>query len=78
MEKQHVTNHTWQSMKYRYRVRLAKKQSEAVEVAITEAQAEAAMGEAKVIYVEVVASYAVIYICLYHTFLSIFRGIGFN
>nr|XP_046239276.1 telomeric repeat-binding factor 2-interacting protein 1 isoform X2 [Scatophagus argus]XP_046239277.1 telomeric repeat-binding factor 2-interacting protein 1 isoform X2 [Scatophagus argus] len=31
MEKQRVTSHSWQSMKYRYRVRLAKKQSEVVE-----------------------------------------------
>uniref|UniRef100_A0A7N8XFS8 Telomeric repeat-binding factor 2-interacting protein 1 n=1 Tax=Mastacembelus armatus TaxID=205130 RepID=A0A7N8XFS8_9TELE len=28
MEKQHVTSHSWQSMKYRYRARLAKRQSE--------------------------------------------------
>ncbi|XP_070815075.1 telomeric repeat-binding factor 2-interacting protein 1 isoform X1 [Chaetodon trifascialis] len=38
MEKQRVTSHSWQSMKYRYRVRLAKKQSEAVEVPTTEAE----------------------------------------
>lgn len=66
MEKQHVTNHTWQSMKYRYRVRLAKRESEAVEVATTEEQAEAAEGEAKVMFVEVVGSYAVIYLSLSH------------
>ncbi|XP_076617149.1 telomeric repeat-binding factor 2-interacting protein 1 isoform X2 [Chaetodon auriga] len=38
MEKQRVTSHSWQSMKYRYRVRLAKKQSEAVEVPTTEGE----------------------------------------
>ncbi|XP_047438019.1 telomeric repeat-binding factor 2-interacting protein 1 isoform X2 [Mugil cephalus] len=32
MEKQRLTCHSWQSMKYRYRVRLAKKQSEFVDV----------------------------------------------
>lgn len=37
-------------MKYRYRVRLAKKQSEVVEVVKTEEDAEAAEGEIKVIY----------------------------
>ncbi|XP_074547506.1 telomeric repeat-binding factor 2-interacting protein 1 isoform X2 [Halichoeres trimaculatus] len=37
MEKQKVTNHTWQSMKYRYRVRLRKKQHEVVEEKMTEA-----------------------------------------
>ncbi|XP_051272058.1 telomeric repeat-binding factor 2-interacting protein 1 isoform X2 [Dicentrarchus labrax] len=36
MERQRVTSHSWQSMKYRYRVRLAKKQSEVVEVAAAE------------------------------------------
>ncbi|XP_070759317.1 telomeric repeat-binding factor 2-interacting protein 1 [Enoplosus armatus] len=36
MEKQHVTSHSWQSMKYRYRVRLAKKQTEVVEVGSAE------------------------------------------
>ncbi|XP_067443038.1 telomeric repeat-binding factor 2-interacting protein 1 isoform X2 [Thunnus thynnus] len=35
MEKQRVTSHSWQSMKYRYRVRLAKKQSEIEEVETT-------------------------------------------
>lgn len=50
MEKQQVTSHSWQSMKYRYRVRLAKKQSEVVEVVKTEEDAEAAEGEIKVIY----------------------------
>ncbi|XP_029358410.1 telomeric repeat-binding factor 2-interacting protein 1 [Echeneis naucrates] len=34
MEKEHVTNHSWQSMKYRYRVKLAKKLSTAKEVKI--------------------------------------------
>lgn len=67
MEKQHVTNHSWQSMKYRYRVRLAKKQSEAVEVATTEEQTEASEGETKVIYMEVrYAKYVVIYLSLPH------------
>ncbi|KAL3978349.1 gamma-aminobutyric acid receptor subunit pi [Sarotherodon galilaeus] len=31
MEKQHVTGHTWQSMKHRYKAQLAKKQTAAVE-----------------------------------------------
>uniref|UniRef100_A0A8C4E3L4 Telomeric repeat-binding factor 2-interacting protein 1 n=1 Tax=Dicentrarchus labrax TaxID=13489 RepID=A0A8C4E3L4_DICLA len=48
MERQRVTSHSWQSMKYRYRVRLAKKQSEVVEVA-------AAEREIKVIYLQGVA-----------------------
>uniref|UniRef100_A0A665UJR6 Telomeric repeat-binding factor 2-interacting protein 1 n=1 Tax=Echeneis naucrates TaxID=173247 RepID=A0A665UJR6_ECHNA len=42
MEKEHVTNHSWQSMKYRYRVKLAKKLSTAKEVKIDK--------ETKVIY----------------------------
>ncbi|KAM9361308.1 telomeric repeat-binding factor 2-interacting protein 1 [Symphorus nematophorus] len=53
MEKQRVTSHSWQSMKYRYRVRLAKRQSEVQEVQTTENDAveatEAAEGETKVI-----------------------------
>ncbi|XP_041813975.1 telomeric repeat-binding factor 2-interacting protein 1 isoform X2 [Chelmon rostratus] len=48
MEKQRVTSHSWQSMKHRYRARLAKKQSEAVEVATTEQDAKAAEGDTKV------------------------------
>ncbi|XP_044032028.1 telomeric repeat-binding factor 2-interacting protein 1 isoform X2 [Siniperca chuatsi] len=48
MEKQRVTSHSWQSMKYRYRVRLAKKQSEVVEVATIEEDTKAAEGETKV------------------------------
>ncbi|XP_073324596.1 telomeric repeat-binding factor 2-interacting protein 1 [Pagrus major] len=48
MEKQRVTTHSWQSMKYRYRVRLAKKQTEVVEAETTEEEAEAADGETKV------------------------------
>lgn len=31
MEKQHVTAHTWQSMKHRYKAQLAKKQTATVE-----------------------------------------------
>ncbi|XP_075966858.1 telomeric repeat-binding factor 2-interacting protein 1 isoform X3 [Anarhichas minor] len=41
MEKQRVTSHSWQSMKYRYRVQLAERQSEVVEVATTEEDTEA-------------------------------------
>lgn len=41
MEKEHVTSHSWQSMKYRYKVRLAKKQSEALEMATTDMETEA-------------------------------------
>ncbi len=44
-------------MKYRYRVRLAKKQSEVVEVETTEEDSKAAEGENKVIYLEGVARY---------------------
>ncbi|KAI3369939.1 hypothetical protein L3Q82_024744, partial [Scortum barcoo] len=47
MEKQRVTCHSWQSMKYRYRVRLAKKQSEVVEAATTEEDENAAEGESQ-------------------------------
>ncbi|XP_026163546.2 telomeric repeat-binding factor 2-interacting protein 1 [Mastacembelus armatus] len=36
MEKQHVTSHSWQSMKYRYRARLAKRQSEIEKVKTSE------------------------------------------
>ncbi|XP_068568399.1 telomeric repeat-binding factor 2-interacting protein 1 isoform X2 [Cebidichthys violaceus] len=48
MEKQRVTSHSWQSMKYRYRVQLAKRQSEVVEVATAEEDTEATEGETKV------------------------------
>lgn len=41
MEKEHVTSHSWQSMKYRYKARLAKKQSEGLEMATTEVETEA-------------------------------------
>lgn len=41
MEKEHMTSHSWQSMKYRYRVHLAKKQSEDLEMATTEVETEA-------------------------------------
>ncbi|XP_058486587.1 telomeric repeat-binding factor 2-interacting protein 1 isoform X1 [Solea solea] len=40
MEKQRVTVHSWQSMKYRYRIRLAKKPSDAEEVKTTEEVSE--------------------------------------
>ena len=49
MEKQRVTNHTWQSMKNRYKVRLAKKQSEAAKVGKTAEETEASKEESKVI-----------------------------
>ncbi|XP_029287678.1 LOW QUALITY PROTEIN: telomeric repeat-binding factor 2-interacting protein 1 [Cottoperca gobio] len=45
MEKQRVTDHSWQSMKYRYRVRLSKKQPEVVEVAKTEMDAQSIPAE---------------------------------
>ncbi|XP_062272022.1 telomeric repeat-binding factor 2-interacting protein 1 isoform X1 [Scomber scombrus] len=47
MEKQCVTIHSWQSMKYRYRVRLAHKQSEIEEVETTEEKLKAAEEETK-------------------------------
>ncbi|XP_039972526.1 telomeric repeat-binding factor 2-interacting protein 1 [Xiphias gladius] len=40
MEKQRVTDHSWQSMKYRYRAQLAKKQAEVEEVKTTEEEAK--------------------------------------
>lgn len=66
MEKQRVTSHSWQSMKYRYRARLAKKQSEAVEVATTEQDAKAAEGDTKVINLDGVARYFVTYFSVLH------------
>ncbi|XP_035517146.1 telomeric repeat-binding factor 2-interacting protein 1 [Morone saxatilis] len=48
MAKQRVTSHSWQSMKYRYRIQLAKKQSEVVEVTAKEEESEAAEREIKV------------------------------
>lgn len=36
-----MTSHSWQSMKYRYKARLAKKQSEGLEMATTEVETEA-------------------------------------
>lgn len=57
MEKQQVTTHSWQSMKYRYRVRLAKKQTEVVEAETTAEEAEAADGETKVIKLKSIFSY---------------------
>ncbi|XP_034541818.1 telomeric repeat-binding factor 2-interacting protein 1 isoform X1 [Notolabrus celidotus] len=48
MEKLKVTSHSWQSMKYRYRVRLSKTQSDAVEEKIQEEETEAAEEEIKV------------------------------
>lgn len=41
MEKERLTSHSWQSMKYRYRVRLAKQQSEVVEKTAAEGESEA-------------------------------------
>nr|XP_019952088.1 PREDICTED: telomeric repeat-binding factor 2-interacting protein 1 [Paralichthys olivaceus] len=40
MQKQHVTSHSWQSMKYRYRVQLSKKLSDAEEVGTKEENQE--------------------------------------
>ncbi|XP_078104956.1 telomeric repeat-binding factor 2-interacting protein 1 [Sander vitreus] len=48
MEKQQVTGHSWQSMKTHYKVLLAKKQSEVVEVATTEEDTKTVEGETKV------------------------------
>ncbi|XP_019116309.2 telomeric repeat-binding factor 2-interacting protein 1 [Larimichthys crocea] len=48
MEKQRVTSHSWQSMKYRYRVRLAKKQSADAEEETAEEDSTATEGETKV------------------------------
>ncbi|XP_034389606.1 telomeric repeat-binding factor 2-interacting protein 1 [Cyclopterus lumpus] len=48
MEKQRVTTHSWQSMKYHYQVPLAKRHSEVVEVATTEEDTKAAESETKV------------------------------
>ncbi|XP_060899133.1 telomeric repeat-binding factor 2-interacting protein 1 [Labrus mixtus] len=48
MEKQKVTGHSWQSMKYRYRIRLAKKHSEVVEEDTTKEDTDTAEGEIKV------------------------------
>ncbi|KAK9528811.1 hypothetical protein VZT92_012954 [Zoarces viviparus] len=48
MEKQRVTSHSWQSMKYRYRLQLAVRQPEGVEVATKEEDTEASEGETKV------------------------------
>ncbi|KAM3620649.1 uncharacterized protein V6R79_000015 [Siganus canaliculatus] len=45
MEKKRVTNHSWQSMKYRYRVRLAKKQPEVAEVTAADEAPQAAVEE---------------------------------
>ncbi|XP_041672719.1 telomeric repeat-binding factor 2-interacting protein 1 isoform X2 [Cheilinus undulatus] len=47
MAKKKVTSHSWQSMKYRYRARLSKKQSD-VEEETSEEETEAAEGESKV------------------------------
>lgn len=41
MEKKRVTSHSWQSMKYRYRVRLVKQRPEGLEMATTEVENEA-------------------------------------
>ncbi|KAF1391862.1 hypothetical protein PFLUV_G00046460 [Perca fluviatilis] len=48
MEKQRVTGHSWQSMKTHYKVLLAKKQSEVVEVATTQEDTKTVEGETKV------------------------------
>ncbi|XP_068171610.1 telomeric repeat-binding factor 2-interacting protein 1 isoform X2 [Antennarius striatus] len=48
MEKKRVTGHSWQSMKYHYRVQLAKTQTEAVAGATAEEEATTAGGENKV------------------------------
>lgn len=49
MEKQHVTSHSWQSMKYRYRARLAVKHSEAEEANTTEEHGKVDDNETEVI-----------------------------
>lgn len=54
-----MTSHSWQSMKYRYRMGLSKKQLEEVNVKTKEEETERAEGEAKVIYLEVVGRYFV-------------------
>ncbi|CAJ1050494.1 telomeric repeat-binding factor 2-interacting protein 1 isoform X1 [Xyrichtys novacula] len=48
MERRKVTNHSWQSMKYRYRARLMKKQSEVVEEETTDKETEVTEEEIKV------------------------------
>lgn len=48
MQRQRVTGHSWQSMKYRYRARLAKKQSEAGDEPTTESETKAPEEENKV------------------------------
>ncbi|XP_011612302.2 telomeric repeat-binding factor 2-interacting protein 1 [Takifugu rubripes] len=45
MEKERLTSHSWQSMKCRYKVCLAKKQSEGLEMATTETQVPAPSAE---------------------------------
>lgn len=62
-----MTSHSWQSMKYRYKVRLAKKQSEAAEVGKTEEETEASEEESKVI---LPGSFGQVF------YLSIVRGTG--
>lgn len=54
-----MTSHSWQSMKYRYRVGLSKKQHEEVNVKTKEEETETAEGEAEVIYLDVVGRYFV-------------------
>lgn len=41
MEKERVTSHSWQSMKYRYKARLTNQQSEVVETTTAEGGNEA-------------------------------------
>lgn len=73
MEKQRVTSHSWQSMKYRYRVRLAKKQSADAEEETAEEDSTATEGETKVIYL---LPAILSCISVYHTSFSKFRGTG--
>ncbi|KAK2915222.1 telomeric repeat-binding factor 2-interacting protein 1 isoform X1 [Channa argus] len=47
MEKQRVTSHSWQSMKYRYRARLAQKQSEVEEINAAKEDSNAKQKEPK-------------------------------
>lgn len=79
MQRQCVTGHSWQSMKYRYRVRLAKKQSEAGDEPITESETKAPEEENKVLNFIYLFSmlrfifFSLFIYCLWHTFIQKFR-----
>lgn len=70
MEKQDVTSHSWQSMKYRYRVQLAKKQSEGEEANMKEEDGKVADKETKVIYLPVKLGVLSIFFILFLLFQS--------